>query len=140
MKTEGIDHVVIAVKDLEKARKFFSDLLDTTFEDLGVVHELGGTHSIMSPEGLEIVAPETPDAPLAKYIETAGEGVMAISFRVKDEDLATKEAEKHGLKVIGRIDRDLGSFKGFKEVILHPKGACNTQLTFAEYESRGFKG
>ena len=140
MKTEGIDHVVIAVKDLEGARKFFSELLDTSFEDLGTVEEMG-LRSIMSPEGLELVTPITPESGLAKYMETSGEGVMAISFRVKDIEKATTEVKERGLRVVTRIERGmLGSFKDFKEIMIHPKGVYNTQLTFAEYESRGYKG
>ena len=140
MKTEGIDHVVIAVRDLDAARKFFSEILDTTFEDLGTVEEMG-LHSVMSPEGLELVTPTSPDSGLAKYLDASGEGIMAISFRSKDVDKATSEAEGKGLRVISRIERNkLGSYEGMKEVIFHPKGVYNTQLTFMEYKSRGYKG
>ena len=121
MKIEGIDHVVIAVKDLEQARKFFSELLGTSFEDIGITEEMG-LHSIMSPEGVELVAPTSSDSGLTKYIEASGEGLMALSFRVKDVEKATIEAKEKGLRVINSIERDkLASFEGLKETIFTPR-------------------
>jgi len=67
MKTEGIDHDVIAMKDLEQAHKVFSELVDTSFEDLGAIEEMG-LHSSMSPEGLELVTPTSIESGLAKYM------------------------------------------------------------------------
>ena len=87
----GIDHIVIAVRSLEKAKPFFSELLGTEFKDVAVNEEVG-YRAVMSPGGVEILEPTRPDSDVAKYIDKKGEGLYALAFTVQDADKAEAKA------------------------------------------------
>jgi methylmalonyl-CoA/ethylmalonyl-CoA epimerase len=136
MKIQGIDHIVIAVKDLDKAVKFFSELLETEFEDLnGTLKEMG-IRSKMSPEGIELISPTTQNE-VAKFLEQKGEGLYALSLRVKDAMQAANDAKKRGIRVIGGTKQDqLGTrYFNFREILLHPKDVYSVLLLLTEYRT-----
>ena len=81
MKTLGIDHVVIAVRDIEKAAKFFSELFETSFEDLEPPDGVEVRTKICT-EGIELITPLTAQNAVAKFLDDKGEGLYGISFRV----------------------------------------------------------
>lgn len=128
MGVKGIDHVVIAVKDLEKAKKFFSELLGIEFDELGE-NKQWKFRSVISPEGFELLTPTTPDSETAKYIEKRGEGYFAVAFKVKNAEEIAEKAKKMGVRVIGKIERG-----GFKEIFLHPKDCFGVQVLLTEYK------
>lgn len=127
-EVEKIDHVVIAVKDAEKAMKFFSELLGIEFDEIGE-EKNWKFKSFMSPEGLELLTPTSEDSETAKFIEKRGEGLFALSFKVNDAEKVAKRAEEMGIRVIGKIERG-----GFKEIFLHPKDCFGVQILLTEYK------
>lgn len=137
MKIEGIHHIVIAVRDLKKAEAFFSNLFETTFDDLGAVEQVG-VRSMMSPEGIEIMAPLTPESELARFLERRGEGVYAVSFRVDNPAEAGADAERKGVRVIGEIKTEqLGTrYFNIEEILLHPKDAYGVHILLTKDEVR----
>jgi methylmalonyl-CoA epimerase len=112
MKVEKIDHVAILVKDLEKAGKFFADLLDTEFAGPNEIKELD-IRNLMSPEGIELVTPLTPDGPTARTLAQRGEGVTLISLEVPNVVEATGEMKAKGVRQVGGI--------GTRVALFHPK-------------------
>ncbi len=76
MKIEKIDHVAIRVKDLAKARKFFSEVFEMDFRSLGNSAELD-IKSIMDTNGIELVEPFLPDGPNSRMIAKYGRGINA---------------------------------------------------------------
>jgi methylmalonyl-CoA/ethylmalonyl-CoA epimerase len=109
MKLHNIDHICIAVRDLEKARKIYE-------EDLGL--ELDGTYVSESEKirvaryyvgevALELMEPTAPDGEVAKFIEKRGEGFFLISYRVDDVDEALAELKAKGRKTIDQKPREL---------------------------------
>ena len=137
MKALCIDHVVIAVKDLDEAVGFFSKLFDTTFEHLEGGEEEMGAKSVRSPERIELISPVNPESPIAKFIESKGQGVYAIAFRVEDVDQASKDAKANGARVIGKMEKEqLGTTDlNFKQILLHPKDTFGVHILLAQYES-----
>ncbi|RLI76993.1 methylmalonyl-CoA epimerase [Archaeoglobales archaeon] len=125
---EKIDHVVVAVKDAEKAMKFFSELLGIEFDEIGEEKDWK-FKSFMSSEGLELLTPTSEDSETAKFIQKRGEGLFALSFKVTDAEKIAKKAEKMGIRVIGKIERE-----GFKEIFLHPKDCFGVQILLTEYK------
>ena len=87
MKVEKINHVMIYVKDLDRARKFFADLLDTEFSEPIEIKEADAISS-MDPLGLELVTPLIPDGVSARAMERRGEGLALLSLKVPDLDEA----------------------------------------------------
>ena len=95
MKIEKIDHIHILVKDLEKAVRFFSNLMETEFVGPIVLSD----HSIAFDNvGLELVAPSSSETPEHMEKMETEEGVFSIGFKVPDLDEAITELEAKGIK------------------------------------------
>jgi methylmalonyl-CoA/ethylmalonyl-CoA epimerase len=124
---ESIDRIAIAVKDLDKAVDFFSDLLNIDFFVFPTKEGMG-MRGAYSACGLELIEPTGPDTMLSKFIENRGEGLWALILKVKNMDEAIKKFEEKGLRQTG--DVTLGSMR---EVGFHPKGSYGVQIILAEY-------
>lgn len=120
-----LNHVVMAVKDIEKAQKFFSEFTGTKFRKIGE-HKAVGFKSVIGDNRLEILSPTRPDSDVAKFIDKRGEGLYAVGFKTPDAGKARAKAEKMGIRVVGDItEADLidgkGHGRGMREIWLHPK-------------------
>ncbi len=127
----SVDHVVIAVKDMKKAKLFFQELLDTEFVDIGVDEEVG-LRNAMSPTGLELIEPTRPDSAVARFIGKRGEGLYALAFSVPDVGEARAKIEKMGIRVVGNIRVDAGPAKGLREIWLHPKDSFGAYILLTQ--------
>jgi len=124
---ERIDRIAIAVNNLEKAERFFSDLLDITFDPPGQTEGLG-MRGAYSKCGLELIEPTHPDSIIGRFLKQRGEGVWAVVFKVKDMDEAVRRFERKGLRVAGDIQ-----FGRMREVAFHPKDTYGVEIVLAEY-------
>ncbi len=127
---EGIDRVAIAVKDLDKAVKFYSELLDIDF-DVFPGHEGLGMRGGYSASGLELLEGTSPDSTIGKFVKERGEGLWCIVFKVKNMDEAIKRFAEKGLKPVNDI-----SVGTMREVSFHPKDAFGVEITLAEYPAK----
>ena len=127
----NIDHIVIAVKNMQEAKSFFSELLDTEFIQVGVNEELG-IRNVISPGGVELIEPIRPDSNIAKFIDKRGEGLFALAFTVSDIDRARAKAEKTGIRVVGSLSLETGPLKGLRQIWLHPKDSFGVQVIFTQ--------
>ena len=127
---EKIDRIAIAVKDLEKATAFFSDLLDIEFDIVGSSQELGmrGGYSAC---GLELIEPTHPQSIIGRFLEQRGEGLWAVVLKVKNMDEAIKKFKEKGLKVAGDVTAG-----AMREVAFHPKGSYGVEIVLAEYPEK----
>ncbi|MBL7119071.1 MAG: VOC family protein [Dehalococcoidia bacterium] len=116
----NIDHVAVAVRSIEKAMPFFSELLGTEFVEIGTDPNVG-FRSVMSTTGLELIEPTRPDSDIAKFIDKRGEGLYALAFTSHDADKARAQAEKMGVRVVGDFTAEDEPIKGLREIWLHPK-------------------
>ena len=128
MKVEKIDHIAINVKDLAKAEKLFGDLFGMKFSKPAVFKEID-LRSSVDPLGIELVEPLTPDGPTAKAIESRGEGVSLISFKVSGLQDAVAAMESRGVRLVARFDRPK-----MKVAIFHPKDTYGVMIELVEYE------
>ncbi len=124
---EKIDRIAIAVNNLEKAKDFFSELLDIHFDSPGQSEEIG-MKGAYSSFGLELIEPAGPDSMIGKYLKNRGEGVWAVVIKVRDMDEAVKRFKKKGLRVAGEVK--VGSMR---EVAFHPKDSFGVEIVLAEY-------
>ena len=122
MKAEKIDHVAIMVKDLEQAGKLFSELFETEFTGHDVKE--ADVRNLMSPLGIELVTPLTPDGPSAKTLERRGEGLMMLSLQVSNLKEAVAEMESRGIRRIGGI--------GDKIALFHPRDVHGVMIELKE--------
>jgi methylmalonyl-CoA/ethylmalonyl-CoA epimerase len=139
MKVLDIHHVVIAVKDIEKAVQFFSELFETTFEEIEPP-EGAEVRTKISNDGIELISPLTPKSAVAKYLDQKGEGLYGISFRVGNIQEVAENVKEKGIRVIRKVETDkIGEQKGLtvksKTLFLHPKDAYGVQLILTERET-----
>lgn len=123
---EAIDRVVVAVKDLDKARDLLSNLMDFEFDE-PLVDEEYHMRAVYSYFGLELVESTAPDSVIDQYIKAKGEGVFRVVIKVKNMDEAIKKFEEKGVRMVGEM-----SVGGMREVVFHPKDAHGIQFVLAE--------
>jgi methylmalonyl-CoA/ethylmalonyl-CoA epimerase len=103
MKVKKIDHICIAVKNLDQARKTWEPLLGKTGPDDAYVDEsekIRVARYWIGEVGFELMESTAPDGEVAKFIEKRGEGVMLISFNVNNTREAITELEARGYPII----------------------------------------
>jgi hypothetical protein len=126
MLFEKIERISIAVRDLDKAIAFFTDL-GIPFDDPFVVKESGAREAI-SPLGLELVEANKPGTMVDRFIKKRGEGVFSVMIKVSDMKKARKVFEEKGIRYTGEI-----TMGGLKEVSYHPKDTYGCQFFLTEY-------
>lgn len=122
MKTLKIDHIGIAVNDLEETLKFYTDVLGLECQGTEVVEEQKVRVAFL-PVGdteVELLESTDPDGPIARFIEKNGPGVQHIAFRVDDIASAITYMQEKGMKMIDEIPRYGAG--GAKIAFVHPKG------------------
>ncbi len=97
MKVNKVDHICIAVKDLDEARKVWEPVLGKSKPDDAYIDEpekIRVARYWVGEVGFELMESTTPDGDVAKFIEKRGEGIMLISFNVDNTREAMGELEK----------------------------------------------
>jgi methylmalonyl-CoA/ethylmalonyl-CoA epimerase len=118
-----IEHIGIAVKDLESSNKVFAALLGKEHYKLEVVES---EHVITSffrsgPNKIELLQATDNDSPIAKFIEKKGEGIHHIAFAVDDIEKEIKRLKKNGFVLLNEIPKKGADNKLI--VFLHPKSS-----------------
>jgi len=99
---KGIDHIGIAVSDLESSNKLFEDLLNTScykIEDIPN-QKVRTSFFKMADQKIELVAATDSSSPISKFIDKKGEGIHHIAFEVKDIRAEIKRLKKKGFKAL----------------------------------------
>ena len=121
MKIKNIDHIGIAVKSIEQAGKFYTDVLGLDIEDIETVAEqkVNVAFIPITDSEVELLESTEPDGPVAKYIEKRGEGIQHIAFRVDDINQCLAELKEKGVRLIDQTPRHGAG--GAKIAFIHPK-------------------
>ncbi|MBT3259674.1 MAG: methylmalonyl-CoA epimerase [Deltaproteobacteria bacterium] len=121
MKIKNIDHIGIAVKSIEQAGKFYTDVLGLDIEDIETVAEqkVNVAFIPITDSEVELLESVAPDGPVAKYIEKRGEGIQHIAFRVDDINQCLAELKEKGVRLIDQTPRHGAG--GAKIAFIHPK-------------------
>lgn len=116
-----IEHIGIAVKDMETANTLFSALLNTQPYKNEAVESEGVITSFftMGESKIELLAATMPDSPIAKFLEKKGEGIHHIAFDVDDIDKEIKRLESEGFELINKSPKPGADNKII--AFLHPK-------------------
>ena len=127
---EGIDHLGIAVKSIEKARYFYENVLGLQCDKIEIVEsqkvrtaffKIGQTH-------IELLEPTADDSPIAKFIETRGEGIHHISYKTDDIKEQLEKAAGEGCKLIH--ENPIIGAGGKQVAFLHPKSTHGVLTEF----------
>ncbi len=122
VKAKGLDHVAIAVKDLEKAIAFYQDAFGLELAEIEEVKEQKVRTAIFG-HGLgriELICPTEPGTGVAKFLEKRGEGLHHICIEVDDIEASLAELKRQGAPLIDETPK-IGA-GGSKIAFIHPKG------------------
>jgi methylmalonyl-CoA/ethylmalonyl-CoA epimerase len=121
MKIKHIDHIGIAVKTIEQAGKFYTDMLGLMITNIENVadQKVNVAFLPIADSEVELLESTHPDGPVAKYIESRGEGVQHIAFRVENIEEALAELKAKGVRLIDEKPRKGAG--GAKIAFIHPK-------------------
>jgi methylmalonyl-CoA/ethylmalonyl-CoA epimerase len=105
MKINKIDHICIAVKNLDAARKLWEPILGKGPDDPYVdePEKIRVARYWLGEVGFELMESTTPDGDVAKFIEKRGEGVMIIGLNVDSTEAAMNELKAKGYQFIGGL-------------------------------------
>jgi len=127
-----IDHIGIAVKDLEEAMSIYTDILGLEFKGTEKIEEQKIIHAtfLAGRVKIELVQPTHPDSTVGKFIEKRGEGIHHIAFGVENINEFLKELSTKGVNLIdekARIGAD-----GAKIAFIHPKDMKGVLIELVE--------
>lgn len=118
---EKIEHIGIAVSNLEQAEKTYSSLLNTKpYKRESVESEGVSTSFFMCGESkIELLEATNPDSPIAKFIAKKGEGIHHIAYAVKDIKSEMQRLKNEGFKLLNEAPKKGADNK--LVAFLHPK-------------------
>ena len=127
-----IDHVAIAVHDLEAAVAYYEAAFGATVEHREIVESDGVEEALLkvAESYIQLLTPTTPDSPVAKALEKRGEGLHHIGYRVQDCAAALDAVIAAGGKGIDAAPRP-GS-RGTTVAFVHPKGSFGTLIELVQ--------
>jgi len=134
MKVLKVDHIGIAVPNLEESLKFYEGVLGLKAEDTEVV-EAQKVKVAFLPTGdseMELLESTDPDGPIAKFIEKKGAGIQHVALRVDDIEAALAELKEAGVKLIDEKPRYGAG--GARIAFLHPKATGGVLLELCQRE------
>jgi methylmalonyl-CoA/ethylmalonyl-CoA epimerase len=119
-----IDHIAIAVNDIDEVARFYTDILKLDLSGVEIVTEQKTKVGFLKigESTIELVQPASDDSPLVKFLETKGPGIHHICFEVDDIHREVEELKKRGARMIDETPRP---------------GAHNTRVAFIHPKSSG---
>ena len=134
MKVKYIDHIGIAVKSIEKAGKFYTEILGLKIEDIEQVadQKVKVAFIPIGESEVELLESTDPEGPVAKYIGARGEGVQHIAFRVENIEEALGELKAKGVRLIDQEPRRGDG--GAKIAFIHPKETNGVLVELCEMD------
>ena len=133
MKVNKLDHICIAVKNLDEARKIWEPILGKPGPDYTYVDELEKirvARYLLGEVGFELMESTTPDGDVAKFIKKRGEGVMVISLNVDNTREAMDELKAKDYPFIGGAR----PFRDCEFAFVHPKAVNGVLLELIDYK------
>ena len=132
----AIDHVGVAVPDLDEAIEFYRATfgLDVTHQEVN--EEQGVREAMLRAPGdtvgaaLQLLAPARPDSTIAKFLDRSGPGLQQLAYRVTDVEAAAEALRAKGLRLLYEHARR--GTAGSKVNFVHPKDAGGVLVELVE--------
>jgi len=127
-----IDHVAIAVNDLDAAIAWYQVVFGATVEHREVVESDGVSEALLrvADSYIQLLTPTRDDSPVAKFLANKGEGLHHVGYRVVDCAAALESIKRSGGRVIDDAPRP-GS-RGTTVAFVHPKTSFGTLIELVE--------
>jgi methylmalonyl-CoA/ethylmalonyl-CoA epimerase len=131
---EAIDHVGIAVHDLDEAVRYYAEAFGMTVRHEEVNEEQGVREAMLavgdSGSSIQLLAPLSDDSPIAKFLAGRGEGIQQIAYRVRDIDAVSATLRERGLDLL--YDEAHRGTAGSRVNFIHPKSAGGVLVELVE--------
>jgi methylmalonyl-CoA/ethylmalonyl-CoA epimerase len=127
-----VDHVAIAVNDLEAAIAWYGDVFGATVAHRERVESDGVEEALLAVADsfIQLLTPTRDDSPVAKYLANKGEGLHHVGYRVADCAQALQSVKDAGGRVIDEAPRP-GS-RGTTVAFIHPKTSFGTLIELVQ--------
>jgi len=127
-----IDHVAVAVNDLDSAISFYGDTFGTAVAHRERMETDGVEEALIAVAGsyIQLLSPTRGDSPVAKFLERRGEGLHHVGYRVGNCAAALAAVKAGGGRLIDEMPRS-GS-RGTTVAFVHPKGAFGTLIELVQ--------
>src|SRR5689334_25274717 len=131
----GVDHVGIAVADLDEAIAWYADTLGLVATHTETNEEQGVREAMLSAPGdtgaaIQLLAPLRPDSPIGKFLDRSGPGLQQLAYRVSDIDAACATLRERGLRLL--YDDPKRGTSDSRVNFIHPKDAGGVLVELVE--------
>jgi methylmalonyl-CoA/ethylmalonyl-CoA epimerase len=128
----GIDHIGVAVQDLEQAVHTYRDVLGFTVDGGETLADRGleVRFASVGDSRLELIAATRADSEISGFLAKRGEGLHHICVRVADLERTLSELKARGARLIDETPRRGAHDR--RIAFVHPKGACGVLLELVE--------
>jgi methylmalonyl-CoA/ethylmalonyl-CoA epimerase len=134
----AIDHVGVAVPDLDAAIAFYRDAFGMTLQHEEVNEEQGVREAMMavgaSGSCVQLLAPLTPESTIARFLERSGPGIQQVAYRVTDVEAVSRTLRDRGLRLL--YDEPRRGTAGSRVNFVHPKDAGGVLVELVEPAGR----
>lgn len=133
-----IDHVGIAVRDLDQAIAFYRETFDLELVHEEINEEQGVREAMLavgeSGSCVQLLAPLREDSPIARFLADRGEGVHQVAYTVADIDAACRTLRSRGLRLL--YEQPRRGTAGSRVNFIHPKDAGGVLVELVEPADR----
>ena len=133
----AIDHVGIAVADLDEAMAFYRDAYGMSVLHEEVNEEQGVREAMLSAPGdaaggtaIQLLAPLSPESTIAKFLDRSGPGLQQLAYRVADIDSVSQVLRERGLRLL--YDQPRRGTSNSRVNFIHPKDAGGVLVELVE--------
>ncbi|MEM9078193.1 MAG: methylmalonyl-CoA epimerase [Bacteroidota bacterium] len=129
---EKVEHLGIAVKDLNAANILFEKLLGVPHYKIEEVVSEGVKTSFFQsgPNKIELLEATNPDSAIAKFLEKRGEGIHHVAFAVENLEKEIERLEREGFAILPGFPKKGADNK--RVAFLHPKGTSGVLVELCE--------
>lgn len=130
----AIDHVGIAVADLDEALDFYAKNFDLRAVHEEVNEEQGVREAMLavgdSGSCIQLLAPLKADSPIGKFLERSGPGIQQMAYRVEDIDAVSATLRERGVRLLYEVPKN--GTAGSRVNFIHPKDAGGVLVELVE--------
>ncbi len=139
MPVTHIDHVGIAVADLDAAIALYESAFGMTCVHTEVNEEQGVREAMMSVGGsgsyIQLLAPLSPDTTIGRFLDKNGPGIQQMAYRVDDIEQVSDDLRAKGLRLL--YDTPRTGTAGSRVNFVHPKSAGGVLIELVEPKAHG---
>jgi methylmalonyl-CoA/ethylmalonyl-CoA epimerase len=136
MKPSHIEHIGIAVKNLDESVKFYEEVLGLQCYNIEEVKDQKVRTAFfqVGDTKIELLESTDPEGPIGKFVEKKGEGVHHIAYAVENIEEKLRQAEEQGLRLIDKKPRK--GAEGLDIAFLHPKSTHGVLTELCEDKTK----